>query len=1011
MQIYKQRFLTLAAALAVAAAGCQGEKGPAGSNGQPGIDGANGANGANGAAGANGATGATGATGTQGAGGAQGAAGQMGFNANSSGLVVAITNVSLSATNVPTVRFTLKDDQGYPVDLAGAYSVNLPIAAPRFGLWMQQTRANGQIAEPLVLTGGGAGTINAPAVGTATGPNTLVENGTRAGDYTFTFPSTVALTDPTQSHTIWIQIARQVNTGNALDPSMFKAVNYNYNWVPTGSAAVIDRQVVNPAKCWACHDGFKPQGASVNQTAISAGFHGSGRIDGRFCVNCHNPAHVTFPQTSPSKLTNSDLSSSTVGTVTTYTGTPAADAAIFVHRIHNGKNLRPANVFDATGADLTFPQDMRNCDACHGGATHGGQARQRADRAVCGSCHDNVDFAGTIASTECVPGNNTLDATGGRAVCLHPGGAVTDDTRCAGCHITGQNPGDRHMAVAAPDSGNIFLAQTSDVATAGYQGGTLTACDATATNPCSATACTTASPCYDPSAFAVVTKAQTSGSLYIGGRSCGTGFNPSVLSAPGGVCTCTLASPCIGAGNNNTNAANVAAAGMKPSVAIPVSWDVKSVSRNASKQPVITFCMKQNGLCSSISASAIGTGGVAASGQLWSDFVGAPSVYFVWATPQDGIAKPADFNASASAYVKTLANKASTTGANLFTGPDANGYYTATLTGSTVPDSAVMLTGGVGYTYALTSTQPLTQVNDANGVALTAPYLYTAATKQGGLVVPAPNKSLVATGYTARRQIVDTNKCNNCHGQLGVNPTFHAGQRNDGPTCSFCHNPNKTSSGWAANAKDFIHSIHAGNFRSVAFNWHAASPTENYGEVTFPGPLNYCDACHLTPKDANGVPTGKHTYDFSNTPTVVDFLLPSTTATGKFNGDNTFANYAFSPYITTVTDANAVTTDASRGYGYGYATSPVKDDTSTVVTGKSACSTSTPCEADPTTLVTSPVMAACVACHDTKIDKAHMTNVGGGAFYQPRSVAAGMAEQCLMCHGPGTIAPIADVHK
>ena len=37
-----------------------------------------------------------------------------------------------------------------------------------------------------------------------------------------------------------------------------------------------------------------------------------------------------------------------------------------------------------------------------------------------------------------------------------------------------------------------------------------------------------------------------------------------------------------------------------------------------------------------------------------SNFVGSPSVYFAFAVPQDGIAKPSDFNATASGYIKKV---------------------------------------------------------------------------------------------------------------------------------------------------------------------------------------------------------------------------------------------------------------------------------------------------------------------------------------------------------------------
>jgi hypothetical protein len=50
----------------------------------------------------------------------------------------------------------------------------------------------------------------------------------------------------------------------------------------------------------------------------------------------------------------------------------------------------------------------------------------------------------------------------------------------------------------------------------------------------------------------------------------------------------------------------------------------------------------------------------------------------------------------------------------------------------------------------------------------------------------------------------------NCHGS-GVAPTFHVGQRNDGPTCSFCH-AEPHASAWSAGSY-FIHAVHAGRVR------------------------------------------------------------------------------------------------------------------------------------------------------------------------------------------------------
>jgi OmcA/MtrC family decaheme c-type cytochrome len=67
--------------------------------------------------------------------------------------------------------------------------------------------------------------------------------------------------------------------------------------------------------------------------------------------------------------------------------------------------------------------------------------------------------------------------------------------------------------------------------------------------------------------------------------------------------------------------------------------------------------------------------------------------------------------------------------------------------------------------------------------------------------------------------------------------------------------------------------------------------------------------------------------------------------------------------------------------------------------------------ADPTTLVTSPFVAACVSCHDSPIAIDHM-QTNGGAFYSPRSAAftQPQQEQCVLCHGPGAVASISTLH-
>ena len=57
--------------------------------------------------------------------------------------------------------------------------------------------------------------------------------------------------------------------------------------------------------------------------------------------------------------------------------------------------------------------------------------------------------------------------------------------------------------------------------------------------------------------------------------------------------------------------------------------------------------MLQNGTPVDFGTYAAGT-----KEELITGFVGGPSIYWVWAVPQDGIAAPADFNASTSNWLK-----------------------------------------------------------------------------------------------------------------------------------------------------------------------------------------------------------------------------------------------------------------------------------------------------------------------------------------------------------------------
>jgi OmcA/MtrC family decaheme c-type cytochrome len=418
--------------------------------------------------------------------------------------------------------------------------------------------------------------------------------------------------------------------------------------------------------------------------------------------------------------------------------------------------------------------------------------------------------------------------------------------------------------------------------------------------------------------------------------------------------------------------------GRLPVGANTVDYEIQSVSTNASGNPVMVFRILQNGQRLDLKTPSSTT-----DRAIWPNYDNAPTAYFAYSVPQDGIATPADFNVYVNANLLGIWNNSTTTGtsAGTLTGPDGSGFYTVTLINRVIPANASMLTGALGYAAMLQTNVP--------------GFVRTCATPQSsncslGLNVTAEDKSRTATGFTARRLTVEADSCNNCHQKLGLfaETTFHSGQRNDPKMCAMCHNPNRTSSGWSADSTAFVHAIHGSSKRSVPYNWHSVTTTvegvptlvSSFAEIGFPGNLNNCLNCHA--------PGG---YNFEGGLAQVPNRLHRVVASGTMAAAGTTGELSLSPYVT-----------AGATYGTGYSSStalPSSPDT----TG--------------TSLVTSPIATACFGCHDgqTSADpslsvKAHIESNGGGSIYQTRDTALGRQESCLLCHGPTQVVPIKAAH-
>lgn len=924
-----------------------------------------------------------------------------------SSMTAEITSVAIPADGHPVVKIKVRERHGLGVKGLAAEQTNppsslLPISW-RFALLKLDTGVNGSANETWVSYMASNATSTA---GTETATNAgLIDNGD--GTYTYTFTRAVTgpagtSYEPGKPHRLVILMAA---SGNPFSP-----INLVEDFVPsTGADVTGQHEKFDGGACLECHTTFR---AIADGTGAfgSGEFHSGGRYDTRTCIACHNDQRRFTTLSSTTKPpTVGDAAIAADGTWTgrlaVVNGEGVLDLPVFLHKIHMGEKLKLTGGAGGTYVgvpepfEVTYPQDIRNCTKCHRNPPTAKIPVLMADnwktqpsRRACGACHDDKSFVNPP------PAGRTL----------HSGGPMADDSKCLLCHGPGGiggSPADVHAPVSPPNPNNIYVNPTS--------------------------------------------------------------------------------------GNSNTNAAWVAAAGFVPPTAKVLTYAVKSVRLDPARHPQISFLVKRADPTATppVAPTPVVFQTAGSASEMIPGFVGSPSAYFVYAVPQDGITAPADFNASASGYLRNIWNGTATGGgAGTLVGPDADGYYTVTLTGVVIPTNAGMLTGGIGYTYSLGSatpstgaafsdnTQPFTEID------LTSRYPYTPNASgfggTGGLIVPPPDVAMTDDspddkftarrfGSTAGKGIVLTAKCNACHVSLGVGPDFHAGQRNDAPTCSFCHNPNRSSSGWSANAKDFIHSIHAAEKRLVKFNWHAESPTEGFFNVTYPAILNRCEMCH----DAG-------TYDFSSAESIAALpnMLPSTAGQGRFNNSpvtNPSGYFSISSYIPVQ--------DNTVDYGFGFATSNVtarlpdglggtQNKAGTIIscsvtspcictaanpcsvdisapytvnnvavtftqgTGASkitcsaatpctcttaatcsgvvaTCSPGTPCQAQPTTLVTSPIAAACVACHDAPSAVDHM-QTNGASIWEPRSIALTkpQKEECLVCHGPNRIANIALVH-
>jgi len=309
------------------------------------------------------------------------------------GLVFSVVSANITSAGVISVTYKVTDPTGLALDITGIQTPGT-ISSSFLVAYIPKTVAmpglnqyTSYITKVATAVTGGA-TATQPTADSGGTTTTIA-----VGEYTYTFKTQAPSGfDPTATHRIGIYGSRNLTTWDL-------GTNYasvTYDFVPNGGTPA-PRDIVRTADCDKCH--------------YQLAFHGGSRRGTDLCIMCHQPQ-------------NSDPN----------TGN-SLNFPVLIHQVHIGTSFPTiqsttpyaiegfGNVLDSwTG--VVFPGvDVRNCaKTCHNpnnGAAQTSAWLTTPNRAACGACHSNIDFA-TGLNHGTAPGNGLPEI---------------DDSQCADCHI------------------------------------------------------------------------------------------------------------------------------------------------------------------------------------------------------------------------------------------------------------------------------------------------------------------------------------------------------------------------------------------------------------------------------------------------------------------------------------------------------------------------------------------------------------------------------------------------
>jgi OmcA/MtrC family decaheme c-type cytochrome len=277
------------------------------------------------------------------------------------GVVVKVRSAAIANDGTITVRATIVDSDGNPLDRLGVATpgpVSMSFICATIPAGQSQfVSYTTTVLKPTL-------NLNMPAQTQAANDSGGTFATNAVGDYTYTFKTKApANFDATATHAIGVSAQRNLAEYGTFD-EWSETSNDVFNFVPNGAKVAVTRAVASTAACNQCHDPLIG--------------HGGSRITVELCIMCHTPQTIN-PDTG---LTQ--------------------DMKVLIHKIHMGSSLpsvkagTPYRIWHRGAwsdfSTVVFPQDVRNCTTCHTGASQADNWKTNPTMEACGSCHDDVNF-------------------------------------------------------------------------------------------------------------------------------------------------------------------------------------------------------------------------------------------------------------------------------------------------------------------------------------------------------------------------------------------------------------------------------------------------------------------------------------------------------------------------------------------------------------------------------------------------------------------------------------------